>query len=159
MKTSNFFIAIAIILSTACSLRNSNDNKQDINKDNLKEYLFQSFNVDMDTLTSKLVLINYIGCKPCINIYLDYMAEIDPENKAGFMYIIPFSKYDEFSQNCPVTNSSTIKIDSSNTIYKKNIQIDGLSIYNIVEGEILEVKTIKLKNISEQELKNFWHKW
>ncbi len=163
MNTSNFIIAIVVIIFTSCSLRNNQDNNpdinQDINKENLREYLSQSFNIDMDTLTTKLVLINYIGCKPCINKYLDYLTSLHPESMKSFMYIIPVATYEEFSQNCPVASSSSVMIDSLNTIYKKNIQIDGLSVYNIVKGEILEVKTIKLRNISDDDLQNFWMKW
>jgi len=159
MKTNIFIVAIAILFVTSCSFRKSQDNSQDVNKDNLREYLSQSFNIDMDTLTTKLVLINYIGCRPCINMHLDYISKLNAESKDGFMYVVPLASYNEFSQNCPETNSTTIMIDSANNMCRKNIQIDGLSVYNIVNGEILEVKTIKLSNVSEQNLQNFWMKW
>jgi len=141
---------------SSCFNRDKSNATSDLNKENLEKYLKETFDIELDTLTAKLVLINYIGCKPCINMHLRFFQNNVVQNKESFLFVVPESFYGKFSQNCPVTPSIEILVDSADIIYRKNILIDGMSIYYIVKGEIQHIKTISINKISDSCLYHFW---
>lgn len=148
-----------------------NTNKKNTNHDNLENYLKSEFNIHMDTLNTKLVLINYIGCKNCIDQSLKVFFNAGKDKKQ-YSFIIPGSKtqilnkYYKSAENRKNNNMSflnkklKIHIDSSNNIYEQNITVNGLSIYNIKNGSITGIKKISdLEKMNKNSVQEFWFKW
>lgn len=150
----------------------ANQNNEELsNQDNFRNYLANTFQIQFDTLDNKVVLVDYIGCKPCVNKSLKYFFN-SGNIKQDFIFIVPNSKRREFNQYYCIEKAKNefsemflserdmiILVDSNNTIYRQNIRINGLSVYHISDGEIQKMKTIEIDNLNQSELEQFWFDW
>ena len=132
----------------------------------LSKYLQQNFEITIDSLTTKVVLVNYIGCRPCIDKYLEFFNQGN-KNKEAFLFIFPKEGKNQFLNEDKIIQKdvflsegkSSILVDSLNMMMKKDLSINGLSVYNIVKGEIVEIKTIDIDKTTSADMHAFWFEW
>lgn len=162
------FLTVIFWLFVSCD--NDSDKKEKYQK-NLKNYLNNTFKIQIDTLDTKLVLVNYIGCKPCVNKSLKFLAETG-RRKPQFVFIVPggkkkeFNKYyrsseslGDYKEKMMSDKSLTVYIDSDNAIYNQDLGVNGLSVYDINNGKIKKIKTIDINKLAKKELEHFWFDW
>ncbi len=154
MKNISILIWVFVFFLSACQ---SKESKQAaLNESNLKRYLSNTFDINTDTLNSRLVLIDFMGCKPCIHNHLRFLSEHVSGQTKAFHFVIPRGALPEFKDNFPVHNDFPILIDSNNVLYRQNIIIEGLSIYNFKQGRVKDLSTISIFTRTEDELHKFW---
>ncbi len=155
-----------LLLSILCSCQFNKKNEYSYEKKVLSKYLQQNFEITIDSLTTKVVLITYIGCRPCIDKYLEYFNQQN-KNKKAFLFIFPRGGQNQFLDENNIIQKeifvtegkSNILVDSLNMMMKQDLNINGLSVYNIVEGEIVEIKTIDVDKTSNLDMHAFWFDW
>ncbi|MDD3877071.1 MAG: hypothetical protein PHT69_10645 [Bacteroidales bacterium] len=138
------------------SCRNAKDEAALLNDNNLRRYLNNTFGLSADSLNTRLVLINFMGCKPCINKYLKFFSETEALTEMSFTFILPLSMQNETKPFNLTKNDYRLLIDSGNVIFRQNIIIEGLSIYDFKDGEIKNLKTINIFQNSRAEMYKFW---
>ncbi len=156
------FLLLCILYS--CQLNEKNEYSYE--KKVLSKYLQQNFDITIDSLTTKVVLITYIGCRPCIDKYLEFFNQQN-KNKEAFLLILPRKGKNQFLDEDKIKQKEifstegelNILVDSLNMMMKQDLSINGLSVYNIVEGEILEIKTIDIDKTSRADMSAFWFDW
>jgi len=154
MKSINILICVFLVFLSACQGKESK--QAALNESNLRRYLSNTFGINSDTLNTRLVLVDYVGCKPCINKHLHYLSHCDAVLKGNFSFVIPSSAISEFEENFSVYTEFPIFIDTANVMYRQNIAIEGLSIYVFKHGNISDIKTINIFTTTENELHKFW---
>ena len=138
----------------ACN--NGMTKEERLNFNNLSKYLKNTFDIDIASLNTKLVLINNLGCKACVNKHLDVFSNSKNNNNQSFTFIVSMSMINKFNQNCTLDSNYPLYVDSNNILLKQNIIIEGLSIYHINNGNLVSIKTVNINETNDIDLKNFW---
>lgn len=154
MKNLSIIFLLTIFVAMSC--QNKKAAEQTLYENNLKKYLKNTLNLNPDSLSSRLVLINYFGCKPCINKHLHFLAAFDSNTKNKFSFVVPASLLSEFQQHFPDYEGLKLYIDSNNAMFKQNIPIEGLSVFVFKDGILTETKKVSIYTKSDEELKIFW---
>lgn len=159
-------LILFLLLSILYSCQFNKKKEYSYEKKVLNKYLQQNFDISIDSLTTKVVLVNYIGCRPCIDKYLEFFNQ-ENKNKEAFLFVFPRGGQNQFLNEDKIIQKddflserkSNILVDSLNMMMKQDLNINGLSVYNIVEGEIVEIKTIDIEKTTSADMHAFWFDW